>query len=138
MILTEDDIRVQTTNKVHLDTWLRRDEWEELLANQAKVKELEVILGKTLADLHISNEQIIGLEATLDDIKDLTINPDYHNISPLELLYRIKALAKHEGNKFEKITETAHGMKNGTIPTARTYNSIDEFIKAKHGGKKDE
>ena len=73
----------------------------ETIELKAKVKELEEMLGKTLADLHISNEQIIGLEATLDEIKkiDEELTRTDYGYWTIQSLHKAiqKALAKYEG-----------------------------------------
>ena len=41
MKLTEDDLSAQTDVRVHLDVWLKRYEWDEILENQEIIERLK-------------------------------------------------------------------------------------------------
>lgn len=66
MKLTEDDLSGQTEVRVHLDVWLKRYEWVEILSNQEKAEKWDEELelrgmhgsGKSGASLQEENKQL--------------------------------------------------------------------------------
>lgn len=96
MKITEDDLSAQTEVRVHLDTWLKRWEWEEILENQEKAERWDTfkkVMDNGCLDIEIINKKLEQenkqLKEKLEEIEELYDDARYPEDFDFQELKRI-------------------------------------------------